>query len=160
MGRAHALAQYYALLGLPVHASKSAVRAKYLQLVKELHPDAQGKAMRGMKRGDAAAEFRSVTEAYRILTGSDGAALRRGTYAGDARSGQAGAASSSSSSSSSSGTRAGGGGFADGPLPLGLFAFGIFSVPILCSCAESLASIRTISVHNMHVHFPSLASAS
>lgn len=60
---AHALS----LLGLPATASPDETRASYKRLVKKLHPD-----VAGMQCQD---QFRSVVDAYKLVTDGNGASL-------------------------------------------------------------------------------------
>lgn len=51
---------YYLILGVPVEESQPGIRARYLDLVKRLHPDVAGQ--------DSTAAFQEVVEAYGVLS--------------------------------------------------------------------------------------------
>jgi len=73
--------KYYAVLGLPVTASKDEVRKKYRKLVLLWHPDKNSSP-------GAAEKFVQITEAYDILTG-ERSAPRAKIYSGAAYRAQA-----------------------------------------------------------------------
>lgn len=51
---------YYLILGVPVEESQPGIRARYLDLVKQLHPDVAGQ--------ESTAAFQEVAEAYDVLS--------------------------------------------------------------------------------------------
>ena len=50
---------FYAVLGVPTHASESEIRSAYRALARKLHPDAG--------EGSSAEKFRAIQDAYEVL---------------------------------------------------------------------------------------------
>mmetsp|Transcript_145316 Transcript_145316/g.267998 ORF Transcript_145316/g.267998 Transcript_145316/m.267998 type:complete len:134 (+) Transcript_145316:59-460(+) len=64
-----------ALLGLEAGASRSEVRAKYLSLAKEWHPDIRQQLSSTEDSNDPAAKFRRLKRCFELLSTSDDAEI-------------------------------------------------------------------------------------